>query len=309
MTEASEEDGETMRSLKKRPFGIFAAAIIIVLGACALLCTIGDDGRPTVRTAKAGLGVTKGKKAASDTKPDKCTKGIPDPPVSIALIEHRPRRHRDRTPTIVSTMAMNTVTVRSSVAETCASQFTTGFIERPGEVVTAAHVLWGLDRPSGTDIDLLVSCDGSARPATIIARDDRRDTLILSAPGCDGFPVDVVDEDTVADQVLYVAGYAYTTVAERFLIKTRERGDDGWCEREAKKIFSRTGLNGLSSKMDEGPPVRYGAIETLLTHGNSGSMIIDANGKVVGMFVLFNELEGFSCYVRAGEILHVHGTP
>ena len=74
-----------------------------------------------------------------------------------------------------------------------------GWIVRPGVVVTNAHVVAGIDRP------IVDRRDGPGRTASVVAFDERNDVAVLRVPGLGGTPLRIAQPDRGVAVVL--AGY------------------------------------------------------------------------------------------------------
>lgn len=325
MTQTSREEREFVSSLKKRPLIAYLLGMLGVL----LVATLFFYLRPKDKTASAPK--TPSSTTLPPTQPNEITCSVPDPPVGVPLIY----RYHLAVPDAVTKVAMQTVSVIASIRHSptmagCTSVFGTGFIVSPGRIVTVAHLLWDEERlchitkdghPTKADYVMTVICDGTRHRAKIIARDDRRDIMVLSAPECDGTTL-IFGSPANQEKRLYATGYTYSTIlgrnstpqapsievtgAERYLIATRTRNDRGWCRDVAKGENKRLGLAGLmrnNTVIDE--DIAYLATNKALVHGNSGSPILTQSGKVIGMFVILNQDHDYSCAVSGDEILKV----
>jgi S1-C subfamily serine protease len=131
-----------------------------------------------------------------------------------------------------------------------------GWIVRPGLVVTNAHVVAGIDSPR---VDRR---DGDAHAATVVVFDPRNDIAVLSVPGLTGRPLHLVDPDRGVAVAL--VGYPENGAL------TRAAGRLG----ATVEAFSRDAYG-------HGPVTReVTTIRGSVRPGNSGGPGIDEQGRV-----------------------------
>jgi S1-C subfamily serine protease len=131
-----------------------------------------------------------------------------------------------------------------------------GWIVRPGLVVTNAHVVAGIGRP------LVDRRDGRGRTATVVAFDERNDVAILRVPGLEGRPLPLVEPERGVAVVL--VGYPGNGPL------TRTPGRLGG----TRQVISRNAYG-------RGPVTRsVTTIRGLVEPGSSGGPAVDAGGKV-----------------------------
>ena len=135
-----------------------------------------------------------------------------------------------------------------------------GFVVEPGLVVTNAHVV------AGTSSHEVVLDDGSRLPATVVLYDPERDLALVEVPGLDRPPLSVADVEQ--DEAVAVFGYpggqdqvrvAPATVAGRRTAVGRDIYGSGEVRREILILAAE------------------------LRHGDSGSALVDTEGRVVGV--------------------------
>jgi len=290
---------EFVRRLKAAPrksAAVAAVLLIAAFGATVFLpLAYKTDATPKRRPpVKVEISTVPPEQVTEPARP------IPDPTIGVSLIVP------GDIPASVTTVGMQTVAVRAVLPGTGTSMFGTGFIVQDGIVVTAAHLLWRFGTPGSPSVDAY--CDGRRFPAEVLARDDRRDVAILSAPGCTGerLKIGAYVPKHGHEDPLYATGYTFDAsleFAERFTHAAHPYDDEGWCAE------LDVGLQKLAARSTDTEPImRYGAFTGALIHGNSGSPVIDEKGRVIGMFVILNEKKDFSCYVPGDEILKLLDT-
>ena len=131
-----------------------------------------------------------------------------------------------------------------------------GWIVRPGVVVTNAHVVAGIEKPS---VDRR---DGESRTASVVLFDPKNDIAVLSVPGLDGKPLQLADPERGVAVAL--VGYPENGPL------TRAAGRLG----ATVEAFSRDAYG-------KGPVARkVTTIRGSVRPGNSGGPGIDARGRV-----------------------------
>jgi len=132
-----------------------------------------------------------------------------------------------------------------------------GWIVRPGLVVTNAHVVAGIGTPRVDRRDGITS-----RPATVVAFDERNDVAVLRVPGLGGPPLRVAEPDRSTGVVLVgYPGNGPLTLTPGRLGGTRQ-------------LISRNAYG-------RGPVTRANTtIRGVIEPGSSGGPGIDAGGRV-----------------------------
>ncbi len=175
------------------------------------------------------------------------------------------------------------------------------FVYATGVIVTAAHVVdaYGLDHLIG----IWVYCDGRTEPAEVLAADLLRDTAILSA-GCSGETLPLAHQAIKAGQRLYVSGYDFGEAgAVRYLRPAASRYEAEVSFQPPDTADPRFVMIIQESARLKVPRVR--AIDIQLVSGNSGSLVIDEAGAVVGMVMLVDRRQKLTFYAPAANIRHV----
>ncbi len=135
-----------------------------------------------------------------------------------------------------------------------------GYVARPGIVITNAHVIAGVEQPMVLDAN-------GRHPATPIWFDSNLDMAVLRVDGLAGSPLPGgaarVDADTPAAVLGYPGGGSFRAGAATVLDQFTATGRDIY-DRE------RTARNIYELKADIIP-------------GNSGGPLINANGEVIGL--------------------------
>lgn len=169
------------------------------------------------------------------------------------------------------------------VGEACGRiQEGTGFVVRPGVVVTNAHVVAG--EPSTR----LVRDDGSEVEATLVAFDPDRDLAVLSAPGVDrpALPVGSSDEGT--------RGAVF--------------GHPGGGPLELSPFEVRRRVDAVGTDIYGEPGVERDVLVLAadLAPGDSGSPLVDPSGAVVGVaFAIAPDREGVAYALSVDELAAV----
>jgi uncharacterized membrane protein required for colicin V production len=131
-----------------------------------------------------------------------------------------------------------------------------GWIARPGLVVTNAHVVAGIDRPG------VARGDGPARPAIVVAFDAQNDLAVLRVPGLDGRVLPFADPERGVPVAL--VGYP----------------ENGPLTRTPGRLGATQEVIGRDA-YGHGPVTRpVTAIRGVVRPGSSGGPAIDARGRV-----------------------------
>ena len=145
----------------------------------------------------------------------------------------------------------------------CSSAVTgTGFVIRPGLVITNAHVVAGVNEP-----DVRVRQGDPSLRATVVYFDPQVDIALLSVPQLDARALDLVQAPASSGQAAAVAGFPesgpYRVEPARIRTMVRAVGDDFY------------GQSGVEREV-------Y-AFRGVVLPGNSGGPLLDEDGRVLGM--------------------------
>lgn len=145
----------------------------------------------------------------------------------------------------------------------CSSAVTgTGFVIRPGLVITNAHVVAGVDEP-------VVRVRLGDRPlrASVVHFDPQVDIALLSVPQLEARALDLSQAPAASGQAAAVAGFPdsgpYRVEPARIRTTVRAVGDD---------IYGQSGVER-----------EVYAFRGVVLPGNSGGPLLDEDGRVLGM--------------------------
>ena len=145
----------------------------------------------------------------------------------------------------------------------CSSAVTgTGFVIRPGLVITNAHVVAGVDEP-------VVRVRLGDRPmrASVVHFDPQVDIALLSVPQLEARALDLAQAPAASGQAAAVAGFPdsgpYRVEPARIRTTVRAVGDD---------IYGQSGVER-----------EVYAFRGVVLPGNSGGPLLDEDGRVLGM--------------------------
>lgn len=161
----------------------------------------------------------------------------------------------------LQTAAGSIVKVTGEAAACGRGQEGSGAVYAAERVVTNAHVVAGIDRPS-----VQVGGVGRRYRATVVAFDPRRDVAVLAVPG---LPAPVLDQGAAlgrGDDAV-VAGFPrngpFTATPARVRQVVDARGDD---------IYGGPGVDR-----------EVYSLRSVVEPGNSGGPLLDASGRIVGL--------------------------
>ncbi len=177
----------------------------------------------------------------------------------------------------------------------------TGFVYSEGVIVTAAHIV----NAAGPDhlTEVVVYCDGRNVAAEVLASDPLRDTAVLAAD-CRGETLALAHKATRTGQRLYASGYDFgKTEVARYVLPTSSRFDAEISFQPPDTADPRFLTIITEAAAKKVPRIR--AIDGQLAAGNSGSLVIDETGAVVGMVVLVDRRQKLTFYEPAVNIRHV----
>lgn len=200
------------------------------------------------------------------------------------------------------TVPVQTVIVTAVTAEDNGVLFGTGFVLRPGTVVTAAHVL--VDA-SSDEVTVVCSLGGVVR-GKVILLDAVRDVALVAVRGCgekslalDPTPLKVEDE-------LHITGFSFGPVpgtAARYHAFT-SYVPGASLEQVRKEIRGEAADRQIAEMRRQGVPLPLGVCGARYP-GNSGSPVFRGDGQVVGMLIITDVLHNRSFIVSAASIQKV----
>ncbi len=196
------------------------------------------------------------------------------PPGAVAL----PAAIRDR-------VAASTVKVSGTACGRVLSG--SGFSPAPDVVVTNAHVVAGVDRPS------VLRTDGKRIPATVVVFDSNRDLAVLRVPGLERAALPVADPGTGDEGAVY----------------GHPRGQDDLAILPAR-IESKVNAQGLDLYGEHQIRREVLILAAALVPGDSGGALVDVSGRVVGVaFAVAPDKPATAYALAANELRAVLGAP
>ena len=155
-----------------------------------------------------------------------------------------------------------------------------GFAVTADMIVTNAHVVAGVDRPT------VLRTDGRRLPGTVVVFDPNRDLAVLRVPGLDRPPLPVADGDEGDEGAVY----------------GHPRGQDALSISPAR-IENKVNAQGLDLYGDR--PIRRQVLvlAAALEPGDSGGALVDTSGRVVGVAFAVAPDKPATAYALASEEL------
>ncbi|MFJ3230191.1 MarP family serine protease [Streptomyces sp. NPDC086787] len=160
-----------------------------------------------------------------------------------------------------ATNAARTSTVKIEGASGVQGREGSGFVYAAEHVLTNAHVVAGIARPS-----VRVGGVGRTYEARVVLFDPDRDVAVLYVPGL-GAPVLRFDEEAARGGAAVVAGYP----------------QDGDLDLQAATVASRVRATGRDIYNDSTVTREIYSIRSTVRPGNSGGPLLTTDGRVYGM--------------------------
>lgn len=160
-----------------------------------------------------------------------------------------------------ATKAARLSTVKIEGAAGAEGREGSGFVYAPGHVLTNAHVVAGIDRPS-----VRAGGVGPAYEARVVLFDPDRDVAVLYVPRLRA-PVLRFDPDAGRGDPAVVAGYP----------------QDGGLDLRAATVASRVRATGQNIYSDRSVTRDVYAIRSTVRPGNSGGPLLTTDGRVFGV--------------------------
>lgn len=136
-----------------------------------------------------------------------------------------------------------------------------GFVYAREHVMTNAHVVAGIDRPT-----VQIGGVGRAYPARVVLFDPRKDVAVLYVPGLTA-PVLGFDDDAGRGDRAVVAGYP----------------QDGGLDLQAATVANRVRATGRNIYNDAVVTWEIYSIRSTVRPGNSGGPLLTTDGRVYGV--------------------------
>ena len=196
------------------------------------------------------------------------------PPGEVAI----PAAVRDR-------VALSTVKVSGTACGRVLSG--SGFTPADDIIVTNAHVVAGVDRPS------VLRTDGRRLPATVVVFDPDRDLAVLRVPGFDRTPLPIGDADAGDEGAVY----------------GHPRGQDALAIIPAR-VESKVTAQGLDLYGDSSIRRQVLILAAALEPGDSGGALVNTAGRVIGVaFAVAPDKPATAYALSSGELQTVLGQP
>lgn len=160
----------------------------------------------------------------------------------------------------VTAAAKSVVKVSGNATQCRRGQQGSGWVAAPQRVVTNAHVVAGVSKPS-----VQIGGVGRRYPATTVAFDPDRDVAVLAVPGLDADPLPAGPRQGHGDSVV-VAGFPL----------------GGPYDLEAGRVRDLVSASGDNIYKVPGVDRQVYAVSAKVEHGNSGGPLLSPSGQVVG---------------------------
>ncbi|NKQ28030.1 MarP family serine protease [Streptomyces galbus] len=154
-----------------------------------------------------------------------------------------------------------------------------GFVYAREHVMTNAHVVAGIDRPT-----VQVGGVGRAYGARVVLFDPRKDVAVLYVPGLEA-PVLGFDDDAGRGDRAVVAGYP----------------QDGGLDLQAATVANRVRATGRNIYNDAVVTREIYSIRSLVRPGNSGGPLLTTDGRVYGVVFARSTSDAETGYVLTAD--------
>ncbi|MGW0764824.1 MarP family serine protease [Streptomyces sp. NPDC002676] len=154
-----------------------------------------------------------------------------------------------------------------------------GFVYSTGHVMTNAHVVAGIDRPS-----VRVGGTGPSYAARVVLFDPDRDVAVLYVPGLQA-PVLRFDTSAVRGDAAVVAGYP----------------QDGGLNLQAATVANRVRASGRNIYGDRTVIREIYSIRSTVRPGNSGGPLLTTDGRVFGVVFARSTSDAETGYVLTAD--------
>ncbi|MEU5250363.1 MarP family serine protease [Streptomyces longwoodensis] len=154
-----------------------------------------------------------------------------------------------------------------------------GFVYAREHVMTNAHVVAGIDRPT-----VQIGGVGRAYPARVVLFDPRKDVAVLYVPGLRAPVLDFDDEAGRGDRAV-VAGYP----------------QDGGLDLQAATVANRVRATGRNIYNDAVVTREIYSIRSTVRPGNSGGPLLTTDGRVFGVVFARSTSDAETGYVLTAD--------
>jgi S1-C subfamily serine protease len=154
-----------------------------------------------------------------------------------------------------------------------------GFVYAREHVMTNAHVVAGIDRPT-----VQIGGVGRAYPARVVLFDPRKDVAVLYVPGLNA-PVLGFDDDAGRGDRAVVAGYP----------------QDGGLDLQAATVANRVRATGRNIYNDAVVTREIYSIRSTVRPGNSGGPLLTTDGRVYGVVFARSTSDAETGYVLTAD--------
>ncbi|MFH8340929.1 MarP family serine protease [Streptomyces sp. AM6-12] len=183
--------------------------------------------------------------------------------------------------TVAATNAAKASTVKIEGVSGSEGREGSGFVYAPGRVMTNAHVVAGIARPS-----VRVGGVGPVYPARVVLFDPDRDVAVLYVPGLDA-PVLRFDTGASRGDSAVVAGYP----------------QDGGLNLQAATVGNLVRATGQNIYSDGAVTREIYSIRSTVRPGNSGGPLLTTDGRVFGVVFARSTSDAETGYVlTASEV-------